>query len=227
MPTCSPHGAAKVCQTDNAHYHGRVTKDTVGEDIGDRLVSSAVEVFAEAGYDRATVAEIARRAGVTTGAIYSRYRGKADLMADALGTHLVRKFDLALPEAPTGGVDLLASLGAHLVDPTHSANWLIAEAIVATRRDPELADMIRRSFEEEQSRINKAVQQAKDDGQIDRSLSTVAVAQFAMAVGMGMGLGPLVGREQPTPDEWDAVITRVIRAASPELSHLFGDGDHS
>lgn len=227
MPTCSPRGAAKVCQTDNAHYHWCVTKDTVGEDIGDRLVSSAVEVFAEVGYDRATVAEIARRAGVTTGAIYSRYRGKADLMADALGTHLARKFDLVLREAPTGGIDLLASLGAHLLDPTRSANWLIAEAIVATRRDPELADMIRRSFEEEQSYINKAVQQGKDDGQIDPSLNTVAVAQFAMAVGMGMGLGPLVGRERPTADDWDAVITRVIRAASPELSHLFEDGDRS
>ena len=38
-------------------------------------------MFAEKGYAGAGVAEIARRAGVTTGAIYSRYRGKDDLLA--------------------------------------------------------------------------------------------------------------------------------------------------
>ncbi len=198
-----------------------MTVDTAFNSIGDRLVLAAVNVFAEQGYDRATVAEIARRAGVTTGAIYSRYRGKADLMADALGTHLVAQFERVIPEAPSGGTDLLSSLGVHLLDPPQSANWLIVEAVVATRRHPELADMIRRSFEEEESRINKAVQQAKDDGQIDRSLSTTAIAQFAMALGMGMGIGQLLGREQPTAESWAEVINRVLGAASPEFSQLF------
>jgi len=179
------------------------------------LVSAAAQVFSEVGYDRATVAEIARRAGVTTGAIYSRYRGKADLMADALGTHLASHFEAVLPEAPAGGLDLLSSLGAHLVAPAGPSQWLIAEAVVATRRDPELADMIRRSFEEEESRISKAVQQAKDDGHIDRSLSTAAVAQFALAIGMGMNMGQLVGRGRPDAEDWSTIIDRVLDAAAP------------
>ena len=37
-----------------------------------RLLAAAADVFAERGYDGAGVAEIARRAGPTTGAIYSR-----------------------------------------------------------------------------------------------------------------------------------------------------------
>ncbi len=198
-----------------------MTTDTPNGDIGDRLVAAAVEVFAECGYDRATVAAIARRAGVTTGAIYSRYRGKADLMADALGNHLAASFERALPEAPAGGTELLSALGEHLLDPADSATWLLAEAVVATRRDPELADMIRRSFEEEEGRITKAVEQAKADGHIDRSLSTLAIAQFALAVGLGMGMGQLIGREQPNPDDWTDVITRVVGSASPELSAHF------
>ncbi|MEZ5167132.1 MAG: helix-turn-helix domain-containing protein [Acidimicrobiales bacterium] len=36
----------------------------------------AVEEFTEGGFERAGVAAIARRAGVTTGAIYSRWRGR-------------------------------------------------------------------------------------------------------------------------------------------------------
>jgi len=198
-----------------------VTTDTHSPDrLGDRLVAAAAEVFAEQGYDRATVAEIARRAGVTTGAIYSRYRGKADLMADALGTHLAANFEQVLPEAPGGGADLLSVLGKHLIDPPTPRNWLILEAVVASRRDPELNDMIRRSFEDDESRVSKAIQQAKDDGQIDRSISTQAIACFALALGTGMNVGQLLGREQPSLEDWNAIIHRVVASASPQFTRF-------
>ncbi len=183
--------------------------------LGDRLLRAAAEVFTEFGYDRAKVAEIARRAGVTTGAIYSRYRGKADLLVAALGEHLVDQIERVLPEAPRGGADLLFSLGTHLLDPRSGAEWLLLEAIVSSRRDPELAEMIRRSFEDDQSRISKYIQQGKDDGHIDTSLSTSAIAHFAMALGMGMNVSHLLEREQPNADEWRDVIDRVIAAAAP------------
>jgi AcrR family transcriptional regulator len=54
------------------------------ESTVDRLVTAAADVFAERGYDGAGVAEIARRAGLTTGAIYSRFSGKAELLAEAI-----------------------------------------------------------------------------------------------------------------------------------------------
>ena len=201
-----------------------MTADTFAPGIGNldplgaRLISAAAHVFAESGYDRAKVAEIARRAGVTTGAIYSRSRGKAELMADALGTHLIAQIERVLPEAPAGGAALLRSMGSHLLDSQSESDWLVMEAIVATRRDPELKDMIRRSFEDDESRIAKHIQQAKDDGQIDRALSTKAIAQFAMALGMGMKIGHLLGREQPAADDWQEVIDRVLEAAAPHTN---------
>lgn len=194
-----------------------MTADTfVPDPLGAQLVAAAAEVFSEEGYDRAKVAEIARRAGVTTGAIYSRYRGKAGLMADALGTHLVAQIERVLPEAPAGGAALLFTMGTHLLDVEQASDWLVIEAVVASRRDPELADMIRRSFEDDQSRIAKHIQQAKDDGQIDPSLSTHAIASFAMALGMGMKVSHLIGREQPEADAWREVIDRVLAAAAPQ-----------
>jgi len=180
------------------------------------LLDAAAEVFTEFGYDRAKVAEIARRAGVTTGAIYSRYRGKADLLVAALGEHLVDQIEKVLPEAPQGGADLLFSLGTHLLDERSGSEWLLLEAIVSSRRDSELADMIRRSFEDDQSRISKYIQQGKDDGHIDATLSTAAIAHFAMALGMGMNVSHLLEREQPNADEWRDVIDRVIAAAAPQ-----------
>src|SRR5947208_216480 len=52
--------------------------------IRERLLDAAADVFAEQGYDRARVQDIARRAGLSTGAIYGNFRDKADLLADAI-----------------------------------------------------------------------------------------------------------------------------------------------
>jgi AcrR family transcriptional regulator len=44
-----------------------------------RLIDAAETVFARGGYHGASVGEIAREAGVTTGALYSNFAGKEDL----------------------------------------------------------------------------------------------------------------------------------------------------
>ena len=49
-----------------------------------RLLDAATEVFLEKGYEGTRVAEIARRAGLTTGAIYGNFESKADLLNAAL-----------------------------------------------------------------------------------------------------------------------------------------------
>lgn len=49
-----------------------------------RLLDAATEVFLEKGYEGTRVAEVARRAGLTTGAIYGNFQSKADLLNAAL-----------------------------------------------------------------------------------------------------------------------------------------------
>jgi AcrR family transcriptional regulator len=45
----------------------------------ERLVDAAARVFARRGYHAATLAEVAREAGYSTGAVYSNFSGKEDL----------------------------------------------------------------------------------------------------------------------------------------------------
>ena len=54
------------------------------ENTRQRLLDAATEVFLEKGYEGTRVAEIARRAGLTTGAIYGNFESKADLLTAAL-----------------------------------------------------------------------------------------------------------------------------------------------
>ena len=58
----------------------------------DRLIEAAGDVIAEEGYDRAGTQEIARRAGLTNGAIYANFRDKSELLAEAIEVHLARLF---------------------------------------------------------------------------------------------------------------------------------------
>jgi len=54
-----------------------------GVETRQRLVEAAVEVFAERGYHAATLSEIAARAGLTTGAVYSTFGSKKALLVAA------------------------------------------------------------------------------------------------------------------------------------------------
>ena len=51
-------------------------------DTKERVLAAALEVFAERGFQAATVEEIAERAGMTKGAVYYWFRDKEDLACD-------------------------------------------------------------------------------------------------------------------------------------------------
>ncbi len=62
----------------------RIGEPAAPDSTRQRLLDAATEVFLEKGYDGTRVAEIARRAGLTTGAIYGNFHSKADLLTAAL-----------------------------------------------------------------------------------------------------------------------------------------------
>jgi AcrR family transcriptional regulator len=57
----------------------------------ERLLSAARDVFLQRGFHAASVAEIAERAGYTTGAIYSNFGGKDDLFLAMLDIELAER----------------------------------------------------------------------------------------------------------------------------------------
>ena len=192
-------------------------------DLTERLLHAAAEVFAEKGYEKAGVAEIARRAGVTTGAIYSRYSGKAELLLDAVDHHVSHDIEQLLRAEHPGesATDVLASLGSHLLDDLPTGSGLFLEAIVAGRRDPELAAAIRRRVEDEDARLAKLFDEATTDGLVDPDLDRLAIVRLAHAIGFGMTLTRAMGIELPETGAWTTVIDRVIAAvAVPDVQSL-------
>ena len=185
-------------------------------------------MFAEKGYERAGVAEIARRAGVTTGAIYSRYGGKAELLLEAVDHHVPDSIDNILNgrSAVSSPTEALSSLGDHLLDPLDGGHALFLEAVVAARRDPELAERLRRRVEEEDRRLGKLVDEATTEGLFDPGLDEQSVVRLAHAIGFGMLLTRSMGLELPAAGNWHEVINRVITGlAGPPTGETATAGD--
>jgi AcrR family transcriptional regulator len=180
---------------------------------------AAGEVFAEKGYDRAGVQAIARRAGFTTGAIYGRFRGKADLLLAAIAVQSHDEFKELFAAGRFDGqvTDILATLGSHLVtDEFDSGQALLLEALVAARREPELASMLRRVMDERSNEFAELIEEAQRSGSIDPSLDSFSIVRFCHAVSLGFLLFGALDLDRPSPGPWDALIDRLIGAVAEE-----------
>ena len=89
----------------------------VGQDTKERLLKAALDVFAEQGYQAASVDEIASRAGVTKGALYYWFRDKEDLAADVqrdLWTTIAKEAQRDLDPTATTSDNLKLAFRAYL-----------------------------------------------------------------------------------------------------------------
>jgi AcrR family transcriptional regulator len=108
----------------------------------EHLLAAAEEVFARRGYHAATLEEVARTAGFTTGAIYSNFSGKEDLflaLAAARETKLIEAFAAAArPDlAPDELIGSLRSVYAGTSRDERERNWqLWNEFTLQSMRDP-------------------------------------------------------------------------------------------
>ena len=183
--------------------------------IRHKLIASAAEVFAEKGYDRAGVAEIARRAGYTTGAIYGRFTGKAELLLAAIELHSNNELDVLFNEHRFEGkvTDILTTVGSHLVTGDIDQNGaLLLEAFVASRRDPDVRRMMQAALDLRGDRLADLVAEAQVTGAIDPALDAEAVVRFCHAVGFGFLLFRAVELDLPEAGPWEDLIARLVDA---------------
>ena len=186
-----------------------------GDPTRDRLIEAAAAVFAEKGYDGAGVQEIARRAGFTTGAIYGRFRGKAELLLAAIEAHTTNELEQLFADHRFDGrvTDILTTVGSHLLtDPFDAGQALLLEAFVAARRDPEVAELMRQLLEQRARTFAALVEDAKASGLVVQDLDTDVIVRFCHAVGFGFLLFGAIDLEPPASVPWERLIGQLVRA---------------
>jgi AcrR family transcriptional regulator len=193
---------------------GRIAGATATE-TRKRLLRAAAEVFAERGYDGTRVADIAAAAGVSNGALYAHFGSKAGLLVAALreyGRPVLADLLAAEPDRPI--TELLLVIGRGLTKSREPGGYLITEALVAARRDEQVAVPMRDYTKERADWLAGLVRVAQDSGELDRALSPAALAHFCLLLAMG---GALVTPDLNTvgDEEWAALLTRVASALAP------------
>lgn len=120
-------------------------KGSAGADTQTRLLDAAASCCVERGFDGATLSEIARRANVTTTAVYNHFDSREDLLY-AAGVRALRAMtDAVRPTHSDGTGDsdgAAAFVRAYLRPDMAPTRRLLAELHLAGHRDPRLADLL-------------------------------------------------------------------------------------
>jgi AcrR family transcriptional regulator len=179
-------------------------------------VDAAIAVFREQGYERARVQDIARAAGLTTGAIYANFRDKRELLLAAISAGSAAEVETLLRASDDlAPRDVLRALGNRMAFST-SGRPLLIEAIVAAQRDPELANLLRTALTRRQDGFVQLVERGRDDGTIATDIDTDTLARFCVLLALGSLVARTLELETQRPKEWETLIERLLDAFSPQ-----------
>lgn len=182
----------------------------------ERLVSAAREVFLERGYAGATVGMIARRAGFTTGAVYSHFRSKEELLSTAIAQSIsegVRgSLDRALPgrSAAEAAHALLLDM---LMRPVEAGDVLIMHGLAASLGEgkPVLRPQLVRIIDVTRELIHRGVAERVVDPDVDLD----AFLHFTTALLFGSIALKMLELEPPDRDAVVDVLNRFEEAFAP------------
>ena len=188
-----------------------------------RLLDAAAAEFLERGYDGSVISNIARRAGLSTGAIFSRWPTKDDIMVAAVD-HILDKIgprqrlaDLGTSvDAPP--VEILVTWGTDLLT-ADFAQSAFKHLFGSAHAYPSIQQRLQEFLEKQADQLSALVEQGKDEGLCDPELSTTALALMIQAIGVGTDLLISVGRSEhliPSQQEWADVIVRMLAAAAAD-----------
>ena len=188
----------------------------VPTEVTGRLLDAAVSSFARHGFAGARVSEIARRAGLTTGAIYARWPSKADLLAAAVDHALCPILPARrlkdLDAAPMRPHDMIAMFNSGIAGAEQARDVTIQAAGSAAASDA-IAAALAGFLNEEAQQLGCIIEAGKDAGIVDPELDTAALALLCQAVGIGTHLVLSAGPDKshvPSADKWDALVAKLI-----------------
>lgn len=173
----------------------RRTQAQRSAEMQEALLDAAVDCLIDVGYRGTTTTEVARRAGVSLGALLHHFPAKADLLAAAVG-HVMRRRQEEFRSATVqlDGVTLRLDAAIDLLWDAVSGPTFLAwvELWVGARTDPDLAEALR-AMDAEYDRVSRGLLRElfPSDRYPDTEALEVAM-RFAVSLMDGVALRALV-----------------------------------
>ena len=174
------------------------------------------------------MSDIARRSGLTTGAVYSRWPNKRGLFIAALNHVAPVRMARLVGDEDTSATDRLVALSGDLFNKTEDqGRALLFKACVTARRNPEPTSEIAHVLEAQAKALTAIIREGKATKAIDPELSTDALVLGCQALSLGLHLVVFLSapdRQLPTADEWIGSFVRIIGSFSEPSEDALTNG---
>ena len=182
------------------------------------LIDTAASVFAQRGYESASVEEIAEQAGYSHGAVYSNFAGKSDLFLAVFEQYMAdRAQELATTQAGIEDDAPLETRARALADQwmrrfadDRESFLLHLEFLGASRREPELAERFgSRSAALRETIAAFIAHHQKEEGAA-APLPPSELALVLRALGIGLAIEALVSPEAVRDDLYGDFVELLV-----------------
>lgn len=185
----------------------------------EKLLKAAVSEIAERGYEKARLVDIAAKADLTVGSVYTWYKNKTDLFNAAI--------EYALAQQHEGNLKYLSDGGGGLINDNPDSHWtiligalaprnaakdssatdsqkMLLEALMVSWRNEEAQPQIEPQIAALVAQYEEILSAAMAAGNIDSKLDTKILARLFLAFPIGLSLLTLSGL--PDPDMRNMIV---------------------
>jgi len=189
--------------------NSRNSKDTVN-----RLMNAAYTVFAEKGYEKATVDDIASAAGYTKGAFYWHFSSKEDLFLKIIDLRFKSQQQVFL-----NNINLNENLNFNIqvifkqmIDLTKKDNWtpIFIEFLAQAARKENVKKRMAEMYRNWRRFLSIILQEAKDAELFSEEIDLEVAASLFIALFDGFNLQALVDHEAMSINDIIMALNRIL-----------------
>jgi AcrR family transcriptional regulator len=173
---------AKAGSAGNERHH-----DALEATTRERILVSATRLFAEKGFDGASMPAIAKASGITAGAIYKHFEGKGELLLEVVTRSFLSSPLFAHSSQRGNDATALAHLAAAYTEPALKlVRQLSIEVHSAAARDAKVRQVLTKSDRLIMGQISDSIASAQKSGKLDPTLDPDHVARMFCILIMGL-----------------------------------------
>ena len=191
------------------------------DQVREELLAAAARVFARRGFHGASVEAISEDAGLSTGAIYSNFKGKEDLFLSLYEERIERRrAELrSAVERAGGGQAGLAAASADVGETfRRDRDWFLLyfEFALHAARDPAFARRFRRVRQAGLRDLVGGLSEGLERAGLEPTMSAVQLARGLRGLSYGLALERLVGDGRGSEELFERFTELIFRGLAAE-----------
>lgn len=156
------------------------------EEARKAIVEAAATVFAQKGYNDATMDDIAKELGVSKGAVYQYFSSKDELFQELCGA--VAKMVEEKLQGAFSGPDLRSASAKYMtaeLDRFQKRGIVMFEAFAQAPRNPAINKMVRNNYSTVKDVMTRFLQGLRDTGSLKQEMDPSSVAELLIILRHG------------------------------------------